>query len=333
MEFPASVCWKEALMSNERYRRCPVCETWLSKKRYEKALGILQAKEKHIQHLQEEYQAKLRLLPEQKRLAAEKARQDERGRNKRLLAGRDEELRRLRERLRQIKRGTTPQTEGLEYEHILLKALREKFPDDDIQPTPGGQGGDILHRVQLARKPIGLILYECKRVRSILDDHVEQAYRAKQSREAAFAVLVTTGKKRGFDGLSTANDVIVVAPLGAIPLACLLRVHLIQIARTQATKEERLKIAQRLMGFINSPQFKNPLRDVMVRAEQLQKALMAEARAHMQEWGQRRDHYQRIEWDSSITQANLELVLLGKVPKTTFPAKPQPLALPGVSEK
>jgi hypothetical protein len=106
----------------------------------------------------------------------------------------------LEERLRQLEKGSTPQTEGLEFADKLVARLKKEFPEDDIQHK--GKGGDVLHIIKFDNKPAGIIIYECKRTKGIQSQHIHQAHLAKQSREADFAVLVTTGQKKGFSGLA-----------------------------------------------------------------------------------------------------------------------------------
>src|SRR5437764_1221291 len=103
--------------------KCIVCKSPLTKEQYEAALGILQEKERILKDLAKEktdLQQKLREARQREKLAKEDGVLAERKRNERLLAGRDAEIQRLRERMRQIQRGTTPQSEGLEFEDRLF---------------------------------------------------------------------------------------------------------------------------------------------------------------------------------------------------------------------
>lgn len=256
----------------------------------------------------------------------EKVRLEERTRATRQQAGLKEKVLQLTERLRQRERGTTPQTEGLEFEEKLAARLKKEFPDDEIAHK--GRGGDVLQTVKFNQKPTGIIIYECKRMPSIQAQHISQAYRAKQTREADFAVLVTTGKKRGFSGFSQMDGVSVVSPLAAIPLASLLREHLIEMARLKITKEKRAVLAQQLMQYIDSPQFRNPLEEVVQQTSRLQDMIHKEANDHMHTWKERWDHYETIKWNTSHIRGNLRLVMHGEQPKPLLQHKAPPLQLP-----
>lgn len=310
--------------------RCPVCKKSLTKKEYERALGILGERETHLQHEKAELQKRLREAQAKEKKAREEGIRAERGRTQKLLAGKDKQIQTLKERVDQLKKGSTPQTEGLEFEHELVVRLRREFPEDDVQHK--GQGGDVLHTVRFAREPAGIIIYECKRTPRIETQHIHQTHIAKQSREADFAVLVTTGQKKGFSGLAQMSGVLVVSPLAAIPLVSLLRAHLIEMLRARIAKEQRTRIANQLMDYITSPQFKNPIDEVVQLTSELQQMIKDEAKDHYRIWKKRWDRYQTIHWDGAQIRSNLQLVLQGKEPKVITHPKAIPLQLPAPKE-
>lgn len=306
--------------------RCPLCGKPLSKIEYERALKIHQAKEKHIHALELSLKKRERELQKKVEEARLKARQQEKSRSARLMAGWKNKVKTLQDRIRQLEKGSTPQTEGLEFEEKLVSRLRKEFPSDDI--IHKGKGGDVMHLVRFEKKIAGKIIYECKRTPRIQQAHIKQAFSAKQSTEADFAVLVTTGQKKGFSGLAHSNGVLIVSPLGVIPLVALLRAHLIEIIRVKITKEKRAVIADRLLHYITSPQFKNPIEEVIQLTSELQDMIKEEAKEHFKTWRKRWQHYQTINWDSTQIKNNLQLVLHGKEPRQITNLKTPPLQLP-----
>jgi hypothetical protein len=68
-------------------------------------------------------------------------------------AGKESEIQKLKDRLRQIQTGATPQTDGLEFEGNLCLRLAREFPDDSVLQK--GKGGDILHLVRSEGKEVG----------------------------------------------------------------------------------------------------------------------------------------------------------------------------------
>lgn len=320
--------------------RCPTCGKVLTKAEWEKALRIHGEREKHLAHREDELkrrereqrgrerdfkrQAKKKLEQETKRV-----RDKERLRAARQQIGLKDTIQKLKERLRQRERGSTPQTEGLEFEDRLAARLKREFPDDEILHK--GKGGDILHRVKFNKKPVGVIIYECKRTPRIEESHIVQANKAKRIRDADFAVLVTTGKKKGFSGFAQISAVSVVSPLAVIPLASLLREHLIEMGRLKVTREKRTVLAQQLMRYIDSPPFRNPLEEVVQRASKLQEMIRHEAKHHRRIWEERWGHYATIGWNTSQIQNNLRLVMHGGQPKQIARVKVSPLPLPAPS--
>jgi hypothetical protein len=232
----------------------------------------------------------------------------------------------VKDRLRQREKGTTPQTEGLAFEETLAARLKREFSEDSIEHK--GKGGDVLHKVRLNKKEVGCIIYECKRTPSILKGHVAQAGRAKRQREAEFAVLVTTGKKKGFGGLAQMSGVLVVAPSAVVTVALLLRQHLVEMARLRVGKDKRAAIAQQLMHYIDSPQFRNPIEDSVQRASTLEEMIQQEAVDHYRTWQARFDHYVNIKFNAAHVQDNLRLVMSGNQPKAIDHRKPPRLRLP-----
>jgi hypothetical protein len=99
--------------------------------------------------------------------------------------------------------------------------------------------------------------------------------------------------------------------------------------RAEITKDRRSIIAQQLVRYITSPQFKNPIEEVVHLTSQLQDMIKEEAKQHAIVWTKRWDCYQTIHWDSSQIQENLRLVLHGKETRVIAPPKVPPLQLPG----
>lgn len=223
--------------------RCPICKKRLTKQEHERARGILSEREKHLAHQKAELQMKLREARKTANGAKQEGIKAERARTQRLLKGKDKQIQSLKERIDQPKKGSTPQTDGLEFEEKLAARLQDKFPQDDIQHK--SKAGDVLQVVKFGRRRAGLIVYKCKRTPRIQIQHVRQADRALQTGQADFAVLVTTGQRKGFTGLANIEGVLVVSPLGAIPLAALLRDHLVEMLRARTYERALWILSQR----------------------------------------------------------------------------------------
>lgn len=293
--------------------KCPVCGSQLSKQHYEHALGIVEAQQKAIRDERMQLDKARQKLKAQIAEAKESAQRKALERTQRLVQGKDKMIESLKQTVRQLRQGTTPQTEGLEFEDNLTARLKKEFPFDEIEHK--GQAGDILHTVFDGKDRCGLIVYELKRTKMVQGDHVKQTAEARQSRGADVAILVTTGTKRGFNGFATIDGIPVVAPQGVVALVTILREHLIQMHRADLSKEQRQVVSRKVIEFLTGAQFKNHMEGIVHMAMELQRMLKAEAKAHVKSWGERWECYQNISWDADQIKVNLAQVLQGKEPR------------------
>lgn len=321
--------------------RCPFCKSRISKATFDAVTNVERARASELKKIQGQlhqahtHQDKLRAQLKSSRQAARQAKQDgitegerrEQGRTERLVEGKDKQIAKLQATISHLKKGTTPQTAGLEFEETLYNQLRQHFRDDDI--TWEGKGGDVLHSVVFKNEPAGPIVYECKQCPGIKRSHVEQAAQNRRVRNAHFAVLVHSGTRKGFTGLAHENNVLIVAPLGVLPLAELCRGHLLEMAKAKLDQRRRMEIAGKLLEYIVSPECKIPLEDAIQKAEQAHDVLVKEIKGHMRIWNERNELYQSIAWDATFVQSNVARVLSGEKPLPLTRTKPTPLLLPG----
>ena len=310
--------------------KCPLCGSVLTQSKYEAVLHIQREKEQvqkagleklHKQiHLQQQKESALKKQIKDSKQKIKAAQSEgikkgalvEKQRQQRLTAGLKKKLDLATSRIKQLEKGSTPQTEGLEFEGNLYQRLRKEFPEDKIEHK--GKGGDVLHSVVLDGEIVGAIIYECKQTPTILPAHIQQTAAAKKSREAHFAILVTTGTRKKFTGLAHEGGVLIVTPLGVVPLAHLCRAHLIEMAKAKLDRDQKNRIAAELLGYITSPAHKVPLEQVIQRTEKAAKLLKKEVREHISVWQERYELYQTIRWDISHVQTNIHRVLQGEKP-------------------
>lgn len=329
--------------------KCPLCGSPLSKAKYDAVLHI-QKEEKKVQkadieklhkklHSFEQNNSTLKKqLKESKEKikhaqveGAKKGALVEKQRQERLTAGLRKKLTLANSRIKQMERGTTPQTEGLEFEENLYKRLKKEFPNDRVEHK--GKGGDILHVAILGREEIGVIIYECKQTAEIKTTHIQQAALAKKTREAHFAILITTGTRRGFTGLANENGVLIVAPAGVVALAHLCRAHLVEMAKAKLAKDAKNRIAAQLLEYITSPVHKVPLEQAIQKTEKVSKLLRREVLEHRSIWQERYELYQNIHWDISHIQGNLTRVLQGEKPLPLQKPRVERLLLPAITDR
>ncbi len=210
----------------------------------------------------------------------------------------------------QLKNQTTPQLEGLLYEPELMHALKRDFPGDHFIHT--GKGGDILQQVMLDGKPVGLIVYECKKVRHWKGAHVKQAANAKSQRRADFAILVTNATKKGTNGFFIEKGVVVINPGGVLALAGILRDQVIRMAQLKLTRAEKDAAIERALQYLQGAEFKNSLEVVIRKTKEMYEDLKEECREHIRTWRKRHDSLKSVYVNAAQVQTKTALLISGK---------------------
>ncbi len=326
-----------------RYK-CPLCGTPLTKARYEEVLRIQQERDRVAQAQIEgahrrareakeaERQAKVALRRQaregkaRERDARDAGRKQGRAESHREATQLRKKLRAAEARARHLARGTTAQSEGLEFEEKLRDRLEKEFPGDDV--TLVRKGGDVVHRVIIRKKPAGAIVYECKREEDLAPAHVRQAARAKRTRGAEFAILVTTGERKGFTGLAAERGVLIVRPEGVLALAALCRAHLVEMVKAGLDQARRAKIARELLAYLASPTYKTPVEEAIRESERAHELLEREVHQHFAQWLERSRIYQTIRWDVNHFRDNIARVREGEKPVPLEKMRVERLLLP-----
>lgn len=300
----------------KRKFNCPLCNSILTENRYLTIIGVWDDKVK----IEKELKEKLRNAEKDKKLAIkdgiEKGKQKEKSRADRLakqassyldqIKGQNEKIKELQ---RQLKEGTTAQTEGIDFEKELVDQLEKEFPEDLIEHH--GKDGDILHRIFHKSSEVGSILYECKKTAKFSQEYIHQTKRAISARNANYGVLVSFAVKKNTQGFYVDNDIIVVHPFGAIHIAQVLRSALIDMFSLNIGQRQLEERAQQLMDFIKSNDFKNSVENTIYRAQELARLLIAEYKTHKRVWKKRMTHYNGIYMNANIVQLTTKNILNG----------------------
>ena len=222
--------------------------------------------------------------------------------------------RKIKELKEQLKKGTTSQTEGLDFEKIVVKELKERFePEDRIEPH--GKKGDILQVVRYKKQELGKILYECKKTDKFSKGFIKQTKDAVRDRKATFGVLVTAAFKKDTEGFYVENDVIVVHPFGVCYIAQILRNNIIELALARNTKKEIDQKAKNLIDYISGEEFRNIANDTIYKTKSLAELLVKEYNQHMSHWKIRADNYGSINSNVRSLDNNTRAILRGEKPQ------------------
>ena len=201
-------------------------------------------------------------------------------RNAQEIKKREAKIQQLQEQLRNNK---TPQELGFANEKEMLQALKDRFPTDRFEHT--GKGGDIVHYIKEGNKEIGVIVYELKKVSTFSNSHIQQAFAAKQQRNADYALLVTNAKRSKNDfGFSVCKGVIIIHPAGALTITAILREHVVTISRLKLSNKQREEATKAVLEYIYSPVFKNSIESIIENTIELYDSMRKEVKDHINTW-------------------------------------------------
>ncbi len=279
---------KRKLAANFREQRKLDKETFKKKLEMQTAKGVAQTKNKMGQ------------LERSLKIALEKK---EKG---------DQEIKRLRE---QMEKGITPQIEGLLEEDKLLAKLKELFPHDHFDHP--GKGGDIIQTVMEQDKPVGKIVYECKKVKSFSQSHVQQAADAREFRQANFAVLVTNAFPAKRQSYFVSNTVFVISPVNVEPVTYVLRQSLVRIALLKLSNAEKMRAVNEVYKYLAGNEYSDKVNGVAHQLLTLAGDLKSEIHAHHQVWKKRYASYKDMYMDIGVIDSRLRgLLALGEGKET-----------------
>ena len=167
----------------------------------------------------------------------------------------------------------------------LFDALREEFPEDNIQRVKKGHSGaDIVHTVRCNGRSCGRVIYDSKNRAAWRDDYVAKLSRDQTAAKADHAILSTFKFPAGASQLLVRNDVIVVNPARAVAVARILRSHMVYVDTLRLSKTERTKKMAALYDFITSERCRHLLAKIDGEADALLKLQEAEIKAHQKQW-------------------------------------------------
>jgi len=238
------------------------------------ALATKISSEKRIYQKEKEMQKKIR-NEEYKRTSLSKS-----------LLDRESQIKLLKE---QLKKGTTPQSDGFLEEKVLLHKLRELFKTDKFDHT--GKGGDIIQTVIERGREIGKIVYECKKVTEYKKEYIDQTRKARQERSADFAVLVTNKFPKKAQGYFVEKQVFVISPVSVELISQTLRGSLVQLSLLKGDPALRNAAIQKIYSFLSSNDYSNRINDFLGQIIELRKDLESEVNSHARIWNKRYKGY------------------------------------------
>lgn len=233
-----------------------------------------------------------------------------------------------------LKRGDTAQKAGYAEEDRLIEGLQKEFPDDEIQKH--GKKGDVLQIVNYDGSSAGKIVYECKRMATLLKAHIKQTYTALQYRKANYAILVTVATRtdkhgdKAFDSLLYDEEygIYIVRPLGVMALVTLLRDAMIFMHKSNLSPAQRLDANRKLSDYLTRGEGSMAINTIIHQTTQLRNGLMDEMHRHDIDFNERWKSIYHIGVSVVVISQNIGLILSGQEPTILNLKTPPALPLP-----
>ena len=236
-----------------------------------------------------------------------------------------EDMRRQIEDLKRKAEQGSQKLQGDAQELELEKALRERFPRDEIESVKSGvRGADVLQKViSDSGQLCGTILWESKRVRNWSDRWIDKLIDDKQAAKADVAVIVTDALPEHVRHMGGVRGVLLTTFSLAACLAETLRVNMALLGQTRLALSGQDDQKSRVFQYFTSPQFHERMATIGEQFQQMQADLTREKAAMNRTWAKREKQIETIV--SSTAKFTGELQSLYG---SSLPELPQ-FALPG----
>jgi len=215
------------------------------------------------------------------------------------VAEREETIASMKRQIDDLKRKAEQGSQQLQGEVLELELealLRSRFKSDSIEPVPKGEhGGDVLHRVVgPAGLPCGTILWESKRTKNWSDGWLAKLREDQRAAKAELSVLVSQALPKGVETFEQLDNVWVVHPRSAMPLAVALRQTLLEVAMARQAAEGQQTKMELVYGYLTGPQFRRRVEAIVEAFSSMQEDLDKERRAITKQWAKREEQIARV---------------------------------------
>ena len=207
-----------------------------------------------------------------------------------------EDMRRQIEDLKRKAEQGSQKLQGDAQEIELEKALRERFPRDEIESVKSGvRGADVLQKVMSDSGQLcGTILWESKRVRNWSDRWIDKLIDDKQAAKADVAVIVTDALPEHVQHMGGVRGVLLTTFSLAACLAETLRVNMALLGQTRLAMSGQDDQKSRVFQYFTSPQFHERMATIGEQFQQMQADLTREKAAMNRTWAKREKQIETI---------------------------------------
>ncbi len=221
----------------------------------------------------------------------------------------------LEEMKRRAEQGSM-ETQGEVLELDFEARLKSAFLHDDIRPVPKGiRGADLIHTV---RNPsgaaCGVVLWETKNTKAWSAGWIPKLKDDMIATRATLAILVSVVLPEGVRRFGRLDGIWVCDPESAIPLAAVLREHLLALSREREAavgKNEKMEVLYR---YLSGEEFRQKIEGIIEAFRSLQEQLNKERRAMERIWSQREKEIQRVVRNTAALYGDMQGIIGGRMP-------------------
>ncbi len=240
-----------------------------------------------------------RRLAQERELVRQKATKEAEDNLGLTLAQKDKQIEQMSKTIADLKRQSeqgSMQVQGDAAESGLKDLLTLEFPEDEVGDVATGvRGADLVQKVghrigQLA----GIILWESKSTKEFSKAWLTKLKSDQQSIKAGLAVLVSAVVPAQIKGFGLVKGVWICERSFALPLAKVLRTHLLELRRLEGSMENRQEKTLALHQYLTSVEFKNHIENQVLAYIELKDGLDKERSAMTTIWNKREKQLQKF---------------------------------------
>ncbi len=230
------------------------------------------------------------------------------------LGEKDIQLEQMKRQIKELQESSEQMRSGLRGEVLerdLEDVLRERFPEDRIDPIKSGiKGADVLEAVRSRRgQECGSILWESKRTKAWSNGWVAKVKEDAAEKRADIAVIVSTVLPADCERMEWRDGVWIIEPSCVSALAIALRQTLIKVDHSRAIDINRNQARDALYEYLAGDEFRQWLITLVEIANEQREDLESEKRAYIAKWKKREKQIERLEVSSASIYGDLQGVM------------------------
>jgi hypothetical protein len=210
------------------------------------------------------------------------------------VAEREETIEGLKRQIEDLQRRAEQGSQQLQGEVLELELeslLRQKFPQDTIEPVPKGEyGGDLVHRVVNSQGVVcGSILWELKRTKNWSDGWLAKLRADQRAAKADVSLIVSQALPKGVELFDHIDGVWVVGHRCAIPVAIAVRQSLIELCSARQAGEGQQTKMELVYQYLTGPRFRHRVEAIVEKFADMQGDLDKERKTMTRLWAKREE--------------------------------------------